>query len=93
MRQLTLFGCGILTLSLASFWTLSAQEVVAHVTTNNDRGYEFPRLAPGQYHGVATKDGFLKSSAHNSVLTLNQICNLPVALEFGHFQLRTYHST
>lgn len=31
MRQLTLVGWGILTLSLASFWTLPAQEVVAHV--------------------------------------------------------------
>jgi len=31
MRQLTLLGWGILMLSLASFWNLPAQEVVAHI--------------------------------------------------------------
>jgi hypothetical protein len=44
VRQLMLLGWGILALSPASFWTLPAQEVVAHVTTKNDRGYEFPGL-------------------------------------------------
>jgi hypothetical protein len=31
MRKLTLFGWGIVVLSLASFWNLPAQEVVAHI--------------------------------------------------------------
>src|ERR1700678_3752798 len=31
MRKLTLLGWGILMLSLASFWNLPAQEVVAHI--------------------------------------------------------------
>lgn len=42
MRQLTLFGWGILTLSLASFWTLPAQKVVAHVRDINAK-----QIVPG----------------------------------------------
>jgi Carboxypeptidase regulatory-like domain len=113
MRKLTLLSWGILMLSLASFWNLPAQEVVAHirgtvtdpsgagvpgaevraintqtrvsatVTTKDDGGYEFLSLAPGKYEVIVTKDGFRTSTAHNIVLTLNQIYDLPFALQVG----------
>ncbi len=44
MRKLTLLGWGILTLSLASFWNLPAQEVVAHIrgTVTDPSGADVP---------------------------------------------------
>ena len=100
-------------LSLATFWNLPAQEVVAHirgtvtdpsgagvpgatvtatstqtkvavsVPSKDDGTYEFLSLPPGTYDVTATKEGFRTSTAHNIVLALNQVYNLPIAMEVG----------
>jgi hypothetical protein len=98
---------------MTSFWSLPAQEVVAHirgivtdpsgagvpdaqvtatntqtkvavsVPTTVDGTYEFLSLSPGTYDVTVTKAGFRVATAHNITLTLNQIFNLPFALEVG----------
>lgn len=113
MRRLTLIGWAVLTLSIASFWNLPAQEVVAHirgtvtdpsgagvpgaevkatntqtqvsaaVMTSDDGSYEFLSLAPGTYDVTVSKTGFRATTAHNITLTVNQVYNLPIALEVG----------
>src|ERR1700677_1775885 len=113
MRRLTLLGWGILMLSLASFWNLPAQEVVAHirgvvtdpsgagvpgaevratnkqtqvsstVISNDDGSFEFLSLQPGTYDVTVDKTGFRAFTTSNIPLALNQIYNLPVALEVG----------
>jgi hypothetical protein len=58
-------------------------KVSATVPTKDDGGFEFLSLQPGNYDVTVTKAGFRTSTAHNILLTLNQVYNLPVALEVG----------
>ena len=61
MRKLMLIGWGVLLLSLASFWNLRAQEVVAHIrgTVTDPSGAEYHRLGGFQrgQHVRARHDG------------------------------------
>ncbi len=63
--------------------TNTQTRVSVTVATNDVGSYEFLSLAPGQYEVVVTKNGFRTSTAHDITITLNQIYNLPVALEVG----------
>ena len=53
------------------------------VTTQADGSYDFLSLPPGTYDVRVTKPGFRTITAHNIPLTLNQVYNLPIALEVG----------
>src|SRR3984885_2698851 len=113
MRKLTLIEWGVLILSMAPLWHLSAQEVVAHirgtvtdpsgagvpdaevkatntgtqvsvtVPSKDDGSFEFLSLSPGTYDVTVTKSGFRTATAGHITLTLNQVYNLPIALEVG----------
>lgn len=58
-------------------------QVSTTVTTADDGSYEFLALPPGNYDVTVTKAGFRTYTAHNLPLTVNQVYNLPVALEVG----------
>lgn len=57
--------------------------VTATVPSKDDGSFEFLSLPPGTYDVTVSKGGFRTSTAHNITLTLNQVYNLPVALEVG----------
>ena len=63
--------------------TNTQTHVAATVPSKDDGSYEFLSLAPGTYDVTVSKAGFRTSTAHNVTLTLNQIYNLPMALEVG----------
>jgi Carboxypeptidase regulatory-like domain len=58
-------------------------QVSTTVTTQDDGRYEFLSLAPGIYNVTVTKSGFRTAASNNITLTLNQVYNLPIALELG----------
>ncbi len=58
-------------------------QVSTAVMTGDDGSYEFLSLPPGSYDVTITKAGFRTYTAHNIPLAVNQIYNLPVALEVG----------
>ena len=63
--------------------TNTQTQVSATVPSKDDGGFEFLSLAPGVYDVTVTKAGFRSSTARNIPLTLNQVYDLPVALEVG----------
>ncbi len=63
--------------------TNTQTHVAATVPSKDDGSFEFLSLTPGIYDVTVTKAGFRTSTAHNITLTLNQVFNLPVALEVG----------
>ncbi len=58
-------------------------QVSSTVMSGDDGSFEFLSLAPGTYEVTVTKTGFRTFTARNIPLALNQIYNLPVALEVG----------
>ncbi len=58
-------------------------KVSATVPSKDDGTFEFLSLPPGTYDVTVTKTGFRTFTAHNISLTLNQVYNLPIALEVG----------
>lgn len=63
--------------------TNTQTQVSRTVMTQDDGAYEFLSLAPGNYDVTVAKTGFRTFTAHNILLTLNQVYSLPVALEVG----------
>jgi len=63
--------------------TNTQTQVSTTVMTQDDGSYQFLSLPPGTYDVTVTKSGFRAFTASNITLTLNQVYNLPVALEVG----------
>jgi hypothetical protein len=63
--------------------TNTQTQVSTTVMSGDDGSYEFLSLLPGTYDVTVTKAGFRASTTHSITLTLNQVYNLPVALEVG----------
>ena len=63
--------------------TNSQTNFSATVPSKDDGTFEFLSFPPGTYDVTVTKAGFRTFTAHNISLTLNQVYNLPIALEVG----------
>ena len=63
--------------------TNTQTQVSATVMTQDDGSYQFLSLPPGTYDVSVSKQGFKTFTSQNITLTLNQVYNLPVALEVG----------
>jgi hypothetical protein len=62
----------------------STQTKVSYTVPSKEDGtFEFLSLPPGTYDVTVTRTGFRSSTAHDITLTLNQVYNLPIALEVG----------
>ena len=63
--------------------TNTQTRVSTTVPSKDDGTFEFLSLPPGIYDVTVTKSGFRTSTAHAITLALNQVFNLPIALEVG----------